>query len=298
MNKVTLSGQAVNCPGKEAEMIRELKKAGKVIFIAVAAFVLAFSGGSKAYALYDDVELLPEKAEWMPEVGADITFMTKYVWRGQLLDEEPVMQFDTYLSKWGLTLDVWGNYSLNSDKDSNFGRYQELTELDYTISYDMNIGDMSEKLGIDSPDIIDPLSFSAGYIFYTFPNLDFDEKGSYTHEVFLGASYDCLLQPYFTWYWDVEAARGSYLEFGGGHTFELGGGVEASLGMSFAYNYEQWTDESGWSDMLLSCEVAIPVFNNFTVTPSVYYSVILDEDTYNGAQENEFYGGISLSFSY
>ena len=41
--------------------------------------------------------------------------MTKYVWRGWVLEEEPVMQFDTYLSRGGITLDMCGNYT-NSKK--------------------------------------------------------------------------------------------------------------------------------------------------------------------------------------
>jgi len=268
-----------------------------LLFITVLTFAL-FAAPKVSFAIYDDAEWLPQKEEWMPEVGGNVAFMTKYVWRGWLLDEEPVMQFDTSLSKWGFTLDVWGNYSLNNDKSKNFGRYEELTELDYTISYDFTIGEMGEKLGVETPEILDPFGISAGYIFYTFPNLDFNEKGSYTQEVFLGCSYHMFLQPFFKWYWDVEAARGSYLQFGGGHTFDLGGGVNASLGLAFGYNYQQWTDESGWSDMLLTADVSIPVFKYFTVTPSVAYSVILDRDTFNDSQENEFYGGITFAFSY
>jgi len=253
---------------------------------------------AEVLALYDDVKFLPEKAEWAPDVGGNVAFMTKYIWRGQLLDDEPVMQFDTNISKWGFTLDMWGNYSLNNDKDKNFGKYEELTELDYTASYGFNVGEMADKLGVGTPDIIDPLGISGGYIFYTFPNLDFKEKGSYTHEVFAGVSYDIFLQPFFRWYWDVEAARGSYLQFGGSHTFDLGNGITSTLGTSFGYNHQQWTDKVGWSDMLLSANVSVPVFKYFTITPSVAYSVILDKDTYNDAQDHEFYGGITVAFSY
>ena len=278
-------------------MFIKMNKKIALLIIFVFSIVL-LAKPSSSFAIYDDKEWLPEKEEWMPEVGGNVAFMTKYIWRAWLLDEEPVMQFDTYLSKWGFTLDVWGNYSLNSDKDKNFGRYQELTELDYTISYDFTIGEMGENLGIETPEILDPLGISAGYIFYTFPNLDFSEKGSYSHEVFLGCSYDMFLQPFFKWYWDIDAARGSYLQFGGGHTFDLGKGISASLGLAFAYNYEQWTDESGWSDMLLSADVSIPVFKYFTITPNVSYSLILDRETFNDAQENEFYGGITFAFTY
>jgi hypothetical protein len=278
-------------------MLRKKSIKTGVRVLTIFVFIL-LADSSVSFAVYDDVDWLPETEDWLPETGGNVAFMTKYVWRGWLLDEEPVMQFDTYMSKWGFTLDVWGNYSLNNDKAKNFGRYEELTELDYTISYNFTIGDMGEKLGVDTPGLLDPFGISAGYIFYTFPNLDFNEKGSYTHEAFLACSYDAFLQPFFKWYWDVEAARGSYLQFGGGHTFEFDGGISASLGLAFAYNYEQWTDESGWSDMLLSADVSMPILKYFTVTPSVAYSVILDRDTFNDTQENEFYGGITFAFDY
>ena len=74
-----------------------------------------------------------------------------------------------------------------------------------------------------------------------------------------------ILQPFFKWYWDVEATRGSYLQFGGGHTFDLDHGINASLGLAFAYNCEQWTNKFGWGDMLLSTNVS--------------YSLILNRET-------------------
>ncbi|MFH1411819.1 MAG: hypothetical protein ABIG55_04150, partial [Candidatus Omnitrophota bacterium] len=59
---------------------------------------------------------LPEKAEGLPDVSVSTSFLTKYIWRGQNLGNEPVMQVDASLSKYGFTLDVWGNYSLAHDK--------------------------------------------------------------------------------------------------------------------------------------------------------------------------------------
>ncbi|MDP8258549.1 MAG: hypothetical protein P9L90_03915 [Candidatus Aadella gelida] len=243
-------------------------------------------------------EWLPEKDEWVPDVSLSTTFLTKYIWRGQNLGNEPVMQVDGSLSKDGFTFDIWGNYSLAKDKTVDSGRYQEFTELDYTASYEFNVGDALEKMNMGDSEIFDPLSITTGYTFYTFPNLDLKADGSYSHETALGVSYNVLLQPFFTWYWDVEAGHGSYLQFGGGHTFDLGNGIEASLGTSLAYNYEQWTTQHGWSDMLITADVSIPVLEYFTVTPQVAYSVILDRDTYSDAQSNEFYGGISVGFAY
>ena len=75
-------------------------------------------------------------------------------------------------------------------------------------------------------------------------------------------------------------------------------GISASAGITAAYNDEQWTNESGWADMVFSGEVSIPIFNYFTITPQVAYSLILDRDTYGDASQNEFYGGVSVGFEF
>jgi len=263
---------------------------------------------ARAYAVLDAEEpWLPGKGDNAPEVSLSTAFMTKYIWRGWNLGDEPVMQTDASISWYGFTFDFWTNYTLNNDKEKDDGRYQEFTEADYTFDYTFNVGDISEKLNMDSPDLLDPLSVSGGYIYYTFPNVDWKDKFFDTHEVYLGASYDTLLQPYFMWYWDVGVGKGdpdgggdgSYFQAGISHTFDFEqSGVSATLGMSAGYIDEQWTSESGWADMVFSGEVSVPFLNYFTVTPSVAYSLILDKDTYKDGAENEFYGGVKIGFDY
>jgi len=274
--------------------------------IVLAAAMVFMATGAEALL---DVEggWLPEKPEGMPTFFHSQSFMTKYIWRGWNLGDEPVWQMDNSISWYGFTFDLWTNYTLNNKKGRDVG-YEEFTEMDFTFDYTFNVGEMSELLDIDSPDLLDPLSFSAGYIYYIFPNVeDWDDKYFDSSEVYFGVSYDCLLQPYFTWYWDVDSGKGnsdgggngSYFLFGLGHTFDFGEtGISADLGWSMGIINEQWTDKTGMGDMVFSGDVNIPVFNYFTITPSLAYSLILDRDTYNDGAENEFYGGITISFEY
>ncbi|MFC1570735.1 hypothetical protein ACFL4E_03020 [Candidatus Omnitrophota bacterium] len=280
----------------------------KIIYITIILTICYSFSLNGAYALFDtEKPWLPEKEEWMPTFSHSQSFLSKYIWRGWNLGDEPVWQMDTAIFWYGFTFDFWTNYSLNNNKERDGGRYQEFTEIDYTFDYTFNIGEMSDLLDYDSPDLLDPLSISAGYIYYTFPNLDWDDKFFDTHEIYFGASYDCLLQPSFTWYWDVGRGKGnsdgggngSYFLFGIGHSFDLGdSGITANVGMTTGINNEQWTDKTGWADMVFSGDLEIPVFNYFTITPSMAFSLILDRDTYNDASENEFYGGITISFEY
>ncbi|MBF0216792.1 MAG: hypothetical protein HQL30_07355 [Candidatus Omnitrophica bacterium] len=251
---------------------------------------------------------VPEgKPEYMPDFSASSAFVTKYIWRGQNLGNEPVMQSDISMALKGFTVGWWSNYSMNNDKTRDAGRYQEFTESDLYLDYTVSVGTMSETFNVDSPDVLDKLSFSAGYTYYTFPNLNWDLETFDTHEPYLGVSYDILLKPFFKWYWDVDSGkgiagdsgRGSYYLAGIGHTFEFGeSGISADLGLTAAYNDEQWTDKSGWSDLNLSGGVNITCFKYFTIRPLVSYSMILDRDTYNDLQDNEIYGGIKIGVKY
>jgi hypothetical protein len=249
---------------------------------------------------------LPEKSEDMPTISLATSFFTKYIWRGWNLGDEPVMQTDSSISWKGFTFDFWTNYSMNNDKTKDEGRYQEFTEVDYNIDYTLNFGEMSEMMYMEIPEILEPLSMSAGYTYYTFPNVDWDDKYFDSHEVYIGASYHVLLQPSFTWYWDVGHGKGnsdggghgSYFVVGIGHTFDFDNDITADLGMTIGYNDEQWTNKSGWSDMVFSGGVNMPVFGYFMITPSLSYSLILDRDTFSDASENEFYGGITIGFEY
>ncbi|MBD3426687.1 MAG: hypothetical protein GF409_05605 [Candidatus Omnitrophica bacterium] len=279
---------------------------GKRFFVLILTILVIWA--VTAEALMDTEEgWLPQKPEWMPDISHSHSFLTKYIWRGWNLGDDPVWQMDTSVSKWGLTFDIWTNYTFDSDKSDDNGLYQEFTEVDYTVDYTINMEQLSGVSGMDFPEVILPLSVSGGYVYYTFPNLDRDDKFFDTHEVYLGASYDCFLQPSFIWYWDVGVGKGntdgggdgSYFQFGLGHTFELAeNGLSATIGWTTGIIDEQWTDETGWADMVFSGEVAIPIFNYFTITPSIAYSLILDRDTYNDDAENEFYGGITIGFDY
>ncbi len=280
----------------------------KVLFMIVFFVSTVLVAGSEAHAILDvEGGWLPEKSEKLPEVSLSQAFFTKYIWRGWNLGDEPVMQNDFAVSWYGLTFDLWTNYSLNNDKEKDSGRYEEFTEIDYTISYEFNVGEAGDFMSVKVPEILRPIGISGGYIYYTFPNVDWNDKFFDSHEVFLGASYDTFLSPSFVWYWDVGRGKGnsdgggngSYFEFGLSHTFDLGEtGSSLTAGMTTGIINEQWTDKTGMADMVFSLGLDVPVLNYFTLTPSVAYSLILDRETYNDAAENEFYGGITMTFTY
>ncbi|MBF0493716.1 MAG: hypothetical protein HQL28_01125 [Candidatus Omnitrophica bacterium] len=272
-----------------------------------AGFMILASGARPAGALDFNGDWLGEKPGWAPDVSVKSAFLTKYIWRGQNLGDAPVMQNDYSLSKYGLTFDLWTNYSFNNDKSKDAGRYEEFTEVDYALDYTFNAAKTYERLGGTGAEFLAPVNFSFGYTYYTFPILPRDNKYADSHEVYSGCSLDVLLKPFVKWYWDVDSGKGaagygsgdgSYFLAGIGHSFDLGSNVALNLGMTAAYNDQQWTQNRGWSDMVFSGDITVPVLKYFTIKPNVSYSLLLDRDVYNHTQSNEFYGGVTIGFAY
>lgn len=268
-----------------------MRRTNKVKFLVVLLWGVFLSGG----VLHAE---LPERPEWMPELSVSSSFMTKYIWRGWNLGDEPVMQLDGSLSKHGITAGVWANYTFNRDRSQDGGRYKEFTELDYYIDYTFNVGDAAGMFGNNAPEMLNALEMSVGYTYYTFPDVDRSLSEFDSHELYIGMAADYFISPYFTWYWDVGTGGGSYYLLGLGHEMEVARGITANFDVTGGYIHRQWTDGSGLADMVLSTSLDIPVLEHFTISPAFAYSIILDRDTYGGDERNEYYGGISIAFSY
>ena len=86
--------------------------------------------------------------------GLAADYYSKYIWRGQNVNDESVFQPSISLSKWGFTGSIWGNLDLTNENDNS----GEFSEFDYTLDYS---GEM--------PDV-NWLNFSVGTVHYRFPN--------------------------------------------------------------------------------------------------------------------------------
>lgn len=224
-------------------------------------------------------------------------FFSKYIWRGQNLNDDYAYQGGASFTYAGLTGGAWGSLDL-TDFSGNEG---EFTEVDYYIDYS---GDVP---GIEG------LSFSIGVINYHFPSVVGD-----TTEVYWGFGLDVLLSPTVTVYHDIDVADGTYISFALSHgidsIFEIapempvGMEIGASLGWGDKdYNKTYWSsdaqaiDSSGLNDLALS--VSFPVeIDGWTFTPSVNYVTLLDSEirrSDNFASNSDyFFTGLSLSKSF
>lgn len=225
-------------------------------------------------------------------------FMSKYIWRGQLLNDDYVMQPSVGVSYGGLSASLWGNVDMTDYHDNNW----EFTEYDWTAGYAGKIPG------------VDILKYSVGAIYYHFPSTT-----ASTTEVYGGLGLDMPLSPTVTLYRDVDEADSSYVAFSVSHSidkiFELspdmpvGMTASASIGWgNEAYNKFYWSglDDSALNDLTMSVGFPVPVLG-WTVTPSVNYVTLLDSDvraadtyaTYSGNNDSDYlFTGITLSRSF
>ena len=233
------------------------------------------------------------KPDWAPDISGGVTFETKYIWRGQNMVDDPVVQPEASVSKYGLTFSYWGNVSTASSQE-------RWTEHDYTIDYSFNADKTRDYLGIDRKGVfsfLDLLGISFGNIFYVFP--EYSGKNFHSEEFYFGVSLDTILHPYFKWYVDYARGAGSYLQLGIGHKFDLKNGIDLKINTIFAYNAGQWGYGYKFAPLLFSGEVNIPIYRYFTITPNINYSLALDRGRKDDiGYGSEFYGGVKGSVSF
>lgn len=204
---------------------------------------------------------------------------SKYVWRGIVYNNEPVLQPSLTASwKSGLSLNLWGNFD-----ETDFGDCKgRCNELDYTIGYDWESG--GKELSI-------------GYSVYTYPNTEF----AGTSEILASCGFGGSLSPALSLAWDVDQARGLYLNLGLARSVPLGSrSLEISGGLGFAdkrvSNYYYGVPSAGLADASVCVEVPIESRGGWTITPSVAYTRLIRQSVRESmGRPDNFIFGVKLA---
>lgn len=223
--------------------------------------------------------------------GLSADYFTKYIWRGQNIDDKSVFQPAVSVGAYGFTGSIWGNLDLTNQNDTS----GEFSEFDFTLDYSGTVPGT------------DWLGFSVGTIYYRFPNTAFEP----TTEVYGGLSLlKVPLTPYVKWYRDVDEIDGSYLQFGVGHTIEKvmtwkeDFYCDLTLGASFGWGSSAYNKgyfgvaNDRFNDVTIS--VGLPVtIGSWVVKPSVNHSAMLSGSIRDAVakSDNTWFGvGVSTSF--
>ena len=110
-----------------------MRKAMRVLLASGTAAVVGFTASMVQAA--EDVDVT---------VGADLN--TAYVWRGQTLNDDEVIQPSVDLAhESGLGLNVWANFDLGDNNGTI--KDEEFSEVDITLSYALPVEDLDVTVG-------------------------------------------------------------------------------------------------------------------------------------------------------
>ncbi len=220
--------------------------------------------------------------------GADVTPVSKYVWRGQRLTNDWSLQPGMTVGIGGFSFNAWGNVDLAAvnEGDSLFipenpdapsgdhsGLKGKFSEVDYTFSFAHSF---------------EAVSLDVGTITYTFP--DRGASLPSTTEIYGGVSFDTVpLAPSVTIYVDVDetskdgGTTGVYFLVAAGHSFALPHPVVSALDLStwlgFANSgfgeFFYGASESGAHDFNFTVSLPLTLGEHWSVTPFVAFSALL-----------------------
>ncbi len=234
--------------------------------------VLAMAAGVSMTAL-------PTSAAAQVSVDLEAAGVYNYAWRGFQLADAFVVQPSLTLGfgETGLALNVWGSAAL-TDRDI----YEGADELDFTLTYDMAVGESA--------------AVSIGYIQYTFPNGADD--ATHSEETFASFSFDNTLAPSLLLSYDFGLADAFYASAGVGPEFEISDvgvlGLGASIGVSNYALDEAGDQKFGFNDLQGSASLGLTL-GSLAVTPFAGVSYAADEIN---PDNTEFWGGVSIGFSW
>lgn len=222
---------------------------------------------------------------------ASVDVLSNYVWRGQKLSNSWVVQPSVGITYGSFGANIWGNYDGDSKVDEG-NDHGEFTETDITLTYTY---------------AIDKVSLTGGYIYYALSG------ANDTQEAYLAGSYNTLLKPTLTMYYDFDEGNGAFIVASIGHSFEVAKGMPLNLGALASYNVnnkvmgldEDGDDFSNFYNSELSASLNIPVYKNITVTPKIAYAFPLSDDAEEAigsisddGDKDILYGGINLTLSF
>jgi hypothetical protein len=224
-------------------------------------------------------EEAPEKS-WSVEVAVD--WADLYLFRGvNLLGEDQ---------------DVWVPHATLTVGNASFWTYGYIGKFDGEDGE----GDYNEvDVGAD-------YTFTAGAFSLTLGALTYQYTGEVerglgfgdTEELYAIASWDVFLAPTVSYYHDIDAIDGGYLQAGISHSFPLSDKVSLDLSGAVGFDNKYNSDQSFQpNDILLGLDVPWQVTDSFSLHAQVQQSFALDAlDDIGQDDETVFTAGAAFSF--
>ena len=238
----------------------------------------------------------------------DLPVLSSYVWRGQVLNDQAVVQPSLTVSKYGFSLNTWANYNLNGSYSSYAKDNQnEFSEVDLTASYATTLGPTNF-----------PIAVSGGLIQYLFPNqtLPIGTNGlgkAYpgTHEVYASIGLpNLILAPTLQVNYDFDSANGFYANLAVSQSFEIVKDkaslvASASLGAGSAkYNAYYFSDsKTALNDGIVGLALPITLPGGVVIKTAIQFVFLPDSDIRDAADslyghKDRFVGSVTAVYAF
>ena len=273
-----------------------MKKVMTVGMVALMVAGMAGAQGDVTMVVEEEVVMVgqaPVVDDSRAEVTVENALMSSYVWRGQVYNNDAVMQPQLTISQYDFSFNVWGNYNLGGSDSS--GVSSDFSEIDLSLAYTL-------------PVALNELAFDVGAIHYTFPNTEADA----TTEFFLSATVlswvDSVVAviPSLTAFYDVDEVDGAYFLFDVVFPYEFSeylaveGGVSAGYGNT-SYNSYYFTGDAGWNDFNFYGNASYEIMDGLTASVNLTYTFLEGGSVKDAASDiydndKKFYGGINIAY--
>jgi hypothetical protein len=239
-----------------------------------------------------------------PEAGLEVGFFSAYVSRGQVNNDEPVVQPSLTAAKGPFSINVWGNFNLTHRiTDQN-----DFSEIDLTAAYALPVKFADIEVGLAE---------------YVFPHTELEikeetesgvetrrEAAPGTREVFIGIGVpDLFITPHVCAYYDFDEANGAYIEGSLEKEFTLGTKGTLTPGFSTGYGTDKYNDyffgvdENKLNDGNVYLNARYPVNDALAISANLTYMWLWDSNIRDGAEETYFdtkslFGGVTMIYNF
>lgn len=239
-----------------------------------------------------------------PEAGLDVSILSAYVSRGQVINDETVAQPSLTASKGPFSINVWGNFNLTHRvTDRN-----DFSEIDLTATYALPVEFAEIEVGI---------------VDYVFPHTEVEieeetesgvetrrEAAPGTREVFIGIGVPHLfITPHVCAYYDFDEVNGDYFTGSLEKEFALGDRLTLTQGFSSGYGTDKYNDyyfgvdENELNDGNVYLNAKYPVNDSLALSAKLTYMWLWDSDIRAGAKQTyldtkSLFGGVTASYSF
>ncbi|MDF7824936.1 hypothetical protein P4B35_13010 [Pontiellaceae bacterium B12227] len=233
------------------------------------------------------------------EATAELALVSAHVWRGQVQNEDFVLQPQFTIAQNGISFNIWGNYNFS---DNYVGVDNDLNEIDLSLAY---------TLPLDLNDI----SFDIGVISYQFPaNGSGGTNAKSTMELFAAAhvlTFQDYVIPSVTFFGDIKEIDGTYVLFDIVAPYQVSeylsveGGISTGWG-SGSYNKSYWNingGHKGFNDYNIYGTASYEVLDGLTASLNLTYTGVYGGAIKDGAKatyeaSEKFWGGVNLAYDF